>query len=544
MKGLDVLHNFVCHQLARLMTIGLVTAAGGTAFAEEAAPVDTPVPVEARRPAANPQANTQARILPYTASEDAASAAIPTDNSNSIDLLPPKVQAFAPPLGTSFEGIPDTGFTPPDANIAVGPTFIVQVVNGALRVTDRTGFAPEATIFLDFVFGAPAGSMGLTDPVCHYDHFSNRFVVMCTARNAAGTDGWYVLAVTKSSIPYADPAVWTVYYIRNDITLPNTDTATWGDSAKFGFDNTYFYITSNQYNAANQFQFSKIRIYKKNDVYGKLALSPREFSDVRDAQGARAFSLQPAVTFGVPGQEYLVSCSPTSGNSITVYNIPVASVFVAPILNKRPVAVSAWTAPLPAPQKLPGAPLNSGDARLVGAVFRNSRLYTAHTVRRGTFPCAAHYLGVNTTNFTKTLDVTIGSASVSYYYPAIAVSNAGQLGTVLNSSSLTRYPSALYTQIDPNGTVFPLATLRAGEANYNLGSWGKYNGVAVDPSSPDRLWFNAAYVSTFNTWGTYVGSTSLFGGRQSNPASDAVTALKDQLLDWLKTTPVFGPALP
>ncbi|HET6422449.1 MAG TPA: hypothetical protein VFG20_02125, partial [Planctomycetaceae bacterium] len=491
--------------------------------------------------------NVRLGPLPAPTSND-SSQGIVTDNTGSVELSPPKVTAFAPPLGSAFEGIPDTGELPANPNIAVGPNHILQTVSGAMQVTDRFGVLTDVSASLASVFGVPAGATGLTDPVCHYDHFNDKFIVLMTAKNAAGTDGWYVLAVTKGRVPFAVASTWTVYNIRNDIDLPGTDTAFAGDFAKIGFDNTYFYITSNQHDSSGVFQYAKVRMYRKNDIYSNRPAPAVEFNDVRDVAGNRVFTIQPAITFGTPGREYLLSCPPGAGNAVTVFFIN--TLVNTRTLEKRSVAVNAWLPPQPAFQKFPGPQVNSGDARLSNVVVRNNRIFTAHTVRRGTFPCAAHYIGVNGANFGKALDTTIGAPNFYYYYPAISVSQNGGLGTVLNFSSMTRFPGIMYTQIDSRGGILPLAVLREGQGNYFItvggrAPWGEYSGICVDPSSPDRLWFNSMYATSNPfSWGTFVGNTSMFGGRQSNTPTDAGVTLRDLILDWLKSTPVFGPLLP
>jgi hypothetical protein len=253
------------------------------------------------------------------------------------------------------------------------------------------------------------------------------------------------------------------------------------------------------------------------------------------------------VTFGIPGKQFFASCVPGAGNSITVYTINVATRG----FSRQLIPVNAWQAPQDAFQKFPGSLVDTGDARLLSAVYRNNRFYVAHTVRRATFPSAAHYIGVDTTSTpTKSLDVTIGAPTTYYYYPAISVSAGGNLGTVLNFSSITRYVGIAYTQIDLTNGFLPLAVLKEGEGPYLLNSgsgiqWGRYNGIAVDPSSPDRLWFNAMYATSNPfSWSTFVGGTSLFGGRESGTLQEAGNFARDQLIDWLKTTPVVGPALP
>ncbi len=535
--------------LIAICVFSLVPGSARTALAQEApkaaAQPDLPVPVEARRTSVSSNFEIPTRPLPDRVAGDAGDSPISTNNDGSITISPPAARSLAPALGTQFQGIPDTGFRPADPHLAVGPSHVVQVVNSTLRVTNRTG-GSASTATLLATFGVPAGGTTVFDPVCAYDHFAGRFIIVTITRNSALTDGWYILAVSKTSTPSTIGGNWWVYYLRNDIDFPSTNTGNWGDYEKLGFDSTNFCITSNQFNSSNAFQYAKIRLYPKAAAYNGQSLSGLEFNDVRDASGNRVGTIQPAVTFDAPGQQYLASCSSGSGSSITFFNIPV----VNPTLARRSIAVNSWTAPQSAVQKSSTARLDSGDARLLNAVYRNNRFYTTHAAQRGSFPCAAQYIGVNTTNFTKSLDATVGSSSFYYYYPAIAVTQNGKLSTVFNFSGSTRFPGILYTQLETNGSIQPLGLLREGERAYTVASngrvrWGDYNGIAVDPSSTSRIWFNGMYASsTANAWGTYVGSTSLTGGREGNTINDLWIAFRDQLLDWAKEAPVFGPAIP
>ncbi len=534
----------------RLLLLGVLCQAPDGAFAQQlpqaASEAAHPVPVEARRASGSGEVDLDVGALPEWADGMTQRSALPTDNSGSIQLAPPsRIGSNAPATGTTFEGVGDTGFRPADPHLAVGPNHVLQVVNSTMRVSNRLG-GIASTGTLQTIFGIPSGGTTVFDPVCAYDHFSGRFIVLTITRNSAKTDGWYILAVSKTGIPTTNGNNWWVYYLRNDIDFPNTDTGFWADYEKLGFDNTYFYITSNQFNSSNAFQYAKIRLYPKAAAYAGQSLSGFEFADVRDASNNRVFTIQPAITFGTPGSEYLAACSSGSGSSITFFDIAVST----RVMNRRSIAVNSWTAPQTAVQKDSTARLDSGDARLQNAVYRNNRFYTTHTAQRGTFPCAAQYIGVNTSNFTKSLDVTIGSPSFYYYYPAVAVSGNGNLGTIFNFSGSTRYPGSLYTQIDLNGNIQPLGLLREGQRAYTVNSngrirWGDYNGIAVDPSNSGRLWFNAMYaVSTADKWGTYVGSTSLAGGREAGSYEETAVALRDQLFDWAKDAPVFGPLLP
>ena len=453
--------------------------------------------------------------------------AAPTGTAGNVSAAPPPVvneaQSAAPALGTNFQGIAATGFRPADPHLAVGPNHIVQVVNSTLRISNKSG-GTIGTNTLQGIFGKPTGSVFLFDPWVEYDHFANRFVVISVATNSAKTDSWYIVAVTRTATPGTGGGSWWVYYLRSDIDFPSTDTAFWSDYQKLGFDNTYFYITSNQFNSAGASQYSKIRRYGKSAFYGGGSVTGVEWRDVRGPSNNRVFTIQPAVTFDAPGTEYLASSSSGAGSSIVVFRISQSG---SPTLFSNTIATNSWLFPDEAVQKGSSTRINTGDCRLLNAVYRGSRLYVCHTVKRGSFPCACQYIGVNTSNLSKSLDVTIGFGSAYYSFPAMTVSGGGNLATVFNFSTSDRFAGATYTQINLNGTIQPLALLKEGQASYvKLDSgenrWGDYNGICVDPSNTSRVWFNSMWAtSTPNTWGTWVGSTSLTA---SSPSSDVRVA--------------------
>lgn len=537
--------------LTSAMTFGVLALppASGQEAPRVAAFRDEPVAVEFRQRSTFTGQRPLSGPLPERDRQMLREEVIETSRKGLIDLPPPPQSSgsLAPSLGTSFEGIPDTGFRPADPHLAVGPNQIVQVVNSSLRVTNRSGGAAR-TAELDDIFGIPAGGTFLFDPVCSYDHFADRFVVLTITRNSANTDGWYILAVTKTGTPSTSGRAWNVYYLRNDIDFPNTNTNNWGDYEKLGFDNTNFYITSNQFSPSDLFQYAKIRIYPKRPIYNGQSVGGSEFSDVRDASNNRVFTIQPAVTFGTPGQEYLASCTSGAGSSIALFSIGASTL----TLNRRSINVSGWMVPESAGQQGSDVTLDSGDARLQNAVFRNNRFYTTHTVKTGDFPCACQFIGVNTSTNTISLDVTIGFPSASYYYPAVTVTSNGTLGTVFNFSATDRYPGIAYTQISAGGSIQPLGLLNEGKQSYTVNSngrvrWGDYNGIAIDPRDSNRVWFNAMYAGAANKWGTFVGSTNLSNGRtgRNNEALlEALTSVRDRLIDQAKSAAVFGQAFP
>lgn len=439
--------------------------------------------------------------------------------SDVVEMAPPPapaIEPLAPALGTTFEGIGATGFIPADPMLAVGRQRIIQVVNSTIRITTRTGTSAQ-TATLAAALGVPSGSNGiLFDPRVQHDHFANRFVVLALARNAAKTDSWYIVAVSKTETPTTAQSSWNRYFLRSDID-GSTDTASWGDYAPIAYDNTNFYITSNQFSSSGSFLRSKIRQYAKAPFYAGGTVSGLEWNNVKDSTGAAAFTIQPAVTFGVPGHEWLAAVPFGTGNRLSLFRITANQLF------KSSVTVGSTSLPDLARQKGSATRIHSGDNRLLNAVFSNNRLYTCHTVKSGSFACAARYLGVNTTSITsptKSLDRVIGFSTADYYYPAVATNPAAsastRICTVFNFSATDRFPGILYTQMKEDGTNQPLGLLKEGQNSYvSLDSsgrnrWGDYNGIARDPLNSNRFFFNAMYArSSANTWGTFVGSTTV-----------------------------------
>ncbi|MCX7408704.1 MAG: hypothetical protein NTZ32_11545 [Planctomycetales bacterium] len=441
--------------------------------------------------------------------EAASSASAAGGPENPAPPLPKSTtSAQAPEITQSFEGIGATKWVPADPILAVGAQRVVQVVNSSIKITDRYGAIPAGgdQTTLNDCFGTPISGRSHFDPLIHFDHFTGRFVYLGLVRNAAADQGYYVMAVSKDAFPTTSGDSWFIYYLRNDIDFPDTDTPYWGDYPKLGFDSGYFYITTNQFNSSDSFQYAKIRIYEKANFYNGQSVSGYEFSNVKDAANVKAFTICPATTYGYPGTEYLTSCQYGNGDYVTVYKIATNSLS----MSKVKIRVTAYSNPPSAMQKGSTSLIATGDDRLMGAVYQGGRLYTSHCVANGSAACSAAIKGFNTLNNTKTLDVRYNTPGWFYSYPAITVGSNGHVGMVFSYSSSTAYGSIAYTQLNTSTKLFqPAGTLKSGVGPYTQFRWGDYNGICRDVTSTNAFWMNAMYAAINNNWGTYVGSTTL-----------------------------------
>lgn len=99
--------------------------------------------------------------------------------------------------------------TPSDTNLAVGPTYIVQVVNRSGQIYDKAGSAVGTPFDLGAFFGFAADTGG--DPRVHYDAGSGRFFASYEGIFSNGDE--VDVAVSDSSDPRGH---WTVYNIGSN----------------------------------------------------------------------------------------------------------------------------------------------------------------------------------------------------------------------------------------------------------------------------------------------------------------------------------------
>lgn len=80
--------------------------------------------------------------------------------------------------------------------------------------------------------------------------------------------------------------------------------------------------------------------------------------------------------------EYLLNSRSNSGNSVTLWSLtnPVST---SPTLIKANVPVASYSLPPDASQCGGATALDTGDARLLNAVYRNGSLWTTQTIAWG-----------------------------------------------------------------------------------------------------------------------------------------------------------------
>src|SRR5438094_5104075 len=91
------------------------------------------------------------------------------------DRTAPAVSVLHSFAGMSFNDTASGG-EPPDTIVAAGPNHVVELVNTAIRVYDKSG-GIRSTTELSAFFGSLGGVGEMSDPQVSYDELAHRFAV-------------------------------------------------------------------------------------------------------------------------------------------------------------------------------------------------------------------------------------------------------------------------------------------------------------------------------------------------------------------------------
>jgi hypothetical protein len=418
----------------------------------------------------------------------------------------------APVLSAKFAGIAATGWIPPDCTLAAGPDHVLLSVNSSMAIYAKGGALLSQRTLTQW-FANVATNLTIFDPKALYDQHAGRWVLLAVAVSENPNVSAHLLSISAG----ADPnGAWRNY--RFDAMLDGkTPTTNWADFPGLGVDAHAVYITSNMFAFGGNFQYAKVRVVPKAGPYSGGSAPYFDFVGLRNGNGSMAFSVQPCHTFGAPQVEYLANTAFPAGNFLTVWRIAYTG--GSPSLTRSQVTVSPYSLAPNAPQKGGAQALNTGDVRVLHAVFRGDSLWTSFTTASlwsGTTNSASiQWCQVRAAVPALVQQGVFGAPRAYYFYPAVCPDNNGNMTMVFSRCGPTEYGSLAYTgrrSTDPLGTLQASTTLKAGVASYvktdngGRNRWGDYNGVASDPVNGRQIWMYGEYARALNVWGTWVGA--------------------------------------
>jgi hypothetical protein len=194
--------------------------------------------------------------------------------------------------------------------------------------------------------------------------------------------GFLTMATSRSGDP---TGVWCTYQLGVD-----SSGATWADYPTLAMDGDYLYVTSNQFASDNSLQYAELQVIPKVSVYASgTATCPTAASGavwpIQNPGGGNAFTVQPAnqpdARPGKSAPMYLVNAIWSNGSNLALRTV-TPNGGEQPNLGLASWVASGYIAPYDLPADAPqprGNNIDTGDARLLGAVFRYGKIYTGNT---------------------------------------------------------------------------------------------------------------------------------------------------------------------
>ena len=418
----------------------------------------------------------------------------------SLWTMPAGAVAVTP--GLNFAGIGDGkyGFVPtkapPDANLAVGATQIVQAVNGAYAVFDKnTGALVQGPIPGNSPWAGFGGGCQNNDdgqPIVKYDQLANRWVL---SERAVSTQPFLeCLAVSVTSDA-------TGAYFRYAFPQPYAFKA-----PKLGVWPDAYYLTLNSFQGKKLVGARVCALDRSNMLVGRPA------GQVCFQEGSDVNSILPADLEGTP--------PPPSGSPNFLFNLGSNSLnewkfhvdFTTPALSTLTGPLNIAVAPFtPAcggaciPQAGTAQGLDSHGNRLMyGVEYRNfgdhESLVVNHSVVVGT-SVGIRWYEIRSPNGTPTIfqQGTFAPDGNDRWMGSMAMDQNGDIALGYSVSSTAMHPAVRYTgriPSDPPGTMEAENTVINGGGSQITEGWGDYSGMTVDPVDDCTFFYTSEYLKT------------------------------------------------
>jgi hypothetical protein len=438
-----------------------------------------------------------------------------------------QTEVLAPVSTTSllnFDGINDAqggGFVPPDTNSAVGATQVVETVNVAYAVYDKTTgtqiMAPVNIQTLYKSLGGQCATGNLSDPVVNYDKaagrwlitmiaFNNSFsvnnscVAVSTTSDATGTFHVYSFAYGNKLPDYPKVGVWPdAYYITTD-SFPNGGFFTGAETC--ALDRTNMLAG----NPATMICFQR--------TASDFALLP---SDLDGATAPPAGSPNYQMDLGSSTQLNLYQFH-------VDFAVPANSTFTGPTkLTVASYTDACATTGACIPQPSGGEVLDAlGDRLMYRLAYRNfgdhEALVASHSVKpSGTGGAASgvRWYEIRSPHSSPVVfqsgTLGGGSSNASLWMGSIGMDKAGDIALGFSVSASTVDPSIAYTGRVPTDALGKMEAVKlivkgTGVQTNSFNRWGDYSSMQIDPTDDCTFWYTQEY---YKTTGSFNFSTRL-----------------------------------
>lgn len=412
--------------------------------------------------------------------------------------------------GSLFPGIFNTGMEPPDPDLAVSTTHIVEVVNSDVAFFTKAGAKTFQQSGQQF-FASIAPEAFDFDPKVIYDQIAKRFVIVNLGLNQAATGGTSSLLVAVSDD--ADPSgVWKLFKI--DAKTSSGGNEFWLDYPGIGYTKDMIAFTGNMFPmASGGFGGAQIICLDKATLYGGTA-TPFKFTITDD------FTCQLAKTYD-DTTNILYGMSWESFSSLRITGIKRSSATSFSV-NQTIVPVPAWTPDQGFITGPGGVNVQSNDPRILVAASYKGRLVGSHSVAVSSTDGrpSARWYEFKTNNWPETATPPalfqagqiVPPSGHGYTFPAVSLDARGSTAITFSKIGPTTPGQVMGSgrkQADPLGTMSnPIILDNSTTGTYTGFSsrWGDYFDLELDPADNRTFWAVGMGAGSGGKWQTFIKS--------------------------------------
>ncbi len=437
-----------------------------------------------------------------------AQAATATTDADMLAAVPPIwnpnwVPQGRLPLAASsggdfgFEGVPGTGWTPPDPELAVGPSDLLVMTNGEITSLSKSGTVRWTDeIEANFGFWGNLGTGGFVfDPEATWDPHARRFLAMACERTSGRS--YFLFAISKDDSP-DDANDWWKY--RFDVTAISGGDI---DSPNMSVGPDSILLT------ADFFGPDKYLIYvidKSSVLGGGAATTTSEL-----ITGSSQQSMGVPTVWSNDSNLYILQSTENSSNNTVILHA-ITNPFTAYNRVTTTLSVPTYTYPNQPPQKGSSSRPFLFEPRFWSVAERNGSIWAVHhvdnsraRVRWYEFPLNG-WPAVGNPTLRQSGEIDLGDG-IHTFFPSIAVDGADNAAITFARSANNEYISmgrAVRAAGDPLGEFRPAQVVRTSDNAHTTGRWGDYSGTQSEADVDGVFWghheFTSGSTSSWRTW--------------------------------------------
>ena len=378
---------------------------------------------------------------------------------------------------SDFLAFSNTGWTPPDPELAVGMDHIVAIVNGGIGYFLKDG---TQQFFQDIngsggFWGSVTSSGFVFDPEVIWDSHSGRFVAF-----ASDANNGFLLAVSDDGDPNGD---WNRYLIPTDPIFGTP----FVDSGNLAVDDEVITITGDDFNPD---RLLMLFIDKASAIAGGALEFETSVINGRQSMGT-ATNHDPGV------QPQYLAWSRESGTSTSISIYAIEDRLTTPVSQLVDLTVPAYTQPGDPPQQGTSVRPNLFESRFWSSVVRDGQLWATHhqgsnraRVRWYQIDLAGWPNSGSLPSLVQSGEVNLG-AGVSTFFGSIWVDADQNMALTYARSSSSEFISMNMSYRlagDPLGSTRAPVRIFDSNGPETTGRWGDYSATRNDPFDEGVFW--------------------------------------------------------